>query len=422
MHFSGLSSLLKRINPQWSAWLLRIVTGGVFMASGLFKAIDPWGGLYKITDYLQAWGIGANHEMALSLASLLATFEFMMGAMLVMGAMRNFTRWLAVGFMAFMTALTLYIWIADPVEDCGCFGDAFILSNSLTFWKNVLLLGLVLLLFRVNDKVKGIYSPALQWLPMVITLLYIAGVQIVGYHIQPLVDFRPFPVGTDMAAIHTSDADNDVENMMFLYEKDGVTQTFNAGNLPDSTWTFVERITTAGTGEQAGTLLVLDDDEDVTAEVFAPEGDRFILLIPDVNRYGISRCEMANRLNRYAVSNGAQMLAIAGNGEEQLDKWKETVNASYPVYTADATDIKMLARGDAAVVFLHDGKILWKRNIYSIPPDFPDNLTTYNQVYGMAPGLTLSLVTAIWLGMLVIIAVSAYYPRLKARTCKVIQK
>ena len=345
-------------------WIIRVILGLVFAFSGFSKAVDPWGGMYKMSEYFTKWGVTVNRESVLILAGVLSGFEFVLGFLLLFGAYKKSVRWLALVFMSFMTILTLYIWIFNPVTDCGCFGEAFIISNSLTFWKNIILLVLTVLLFMYNTRVEGLLLPKLQWTLIVVASFYIIAIQIYGYHVQPMIDFRPFPVGTNMTEL----TQNEEENVIFVYEKDGFKEEFSADNLPDETWHFVERKTAS---PQKNILSVFEDEEEVSEEIFADEGIQYVLIVSDPIHYGLARSNMANSLYDYAKETGADMFAIVAIASDKTKDWIEATGAKYPVYTAEDTDLKMLARGDAAVMMVENGIIKWKSNVFALSPEFP---------------------------------------------------
>lgn len=408
-------------------WLLRLVLGATLTFSGFVKAVDPWGGLYKINDYFGAWHIDATHEGALMAACLLASFEFVLGVIIIAGLYRKTVGRVTTIFMAFMTLLTLYILIADPVEDCGCFGDAVKLSNPITFAKNVVLLFLAWMLMKFNRLAEPLIRPRLQWLALVFTTFYIFAIQIYGYHIQPLIDFRPYPVGTDMAEKVAGYADDgEDESITFVYEKDGVRQSFTADSLPGDDWTFVERQTVAPASVSVSDamLTVLDEHgDDVTDIIFgrnnnnmdmdgnlthtesstplgdteAAQDDSYLLVVSDPERYGMARSESANRLYDFAEKHGSRMMALVAVDPDRLESWRSMTGALYPAYSAEDTDLKMLARGDAAIVALKDGRITWKTNIFALPPEFPDMNDAAAFVEYQTKGTPTAMITFIWL-------------------------
>ena len=139
MKLADISCALRRHDP-WIVWTLRIVVGGVFIMSGLVKDIDLWGFVYKIEEYLTAWGIRQPRSMVVMAALGISGAEFILGAMLATGSYKRTAVWGLLAMMAVMLPLTLYIYIFSPVSDCGCFGDFWKLSNGATFLKNIIIL------------------------------------------------------------------------------------------------------------------------------------------------------------------------------------------------------------------------------------------------------------------------------------------
>ncbi|MDE5954087.1 MAG: DoxX family membrane protein, partial [Duncaniella sp.] len=143
-------------------WTVRVVIGAVFVVSGFAKSIDPWGSYYKIYEYLDVWGWDIPSALVVLAAFALGGFEFVWGCLLLLGCYRRVAVWLLLLMMAFMLPLTLYIAIADPVADCGCFGDFWIISNTATFLKNIVITQLLLYLAVFNRRVDGLFFPYVQ--------------------------------------------------------------------------------------------------------------------------------------------------------------------------------------------------------------------------------------------------------------------
>jgi len=132
----------------------RILVGITFIFSGFVKGIDPWGSAYKFTDYFNAMGLEWLTWAAFPLGLILSFAEFAIGVGLLFNTFTRFFSWLALLFMAFFLPLTLWIAIKNPVTDCGCFGDALVISNWETFYKNVVLMVLTLIIFRYRKDMK----------------------------------------------------------------------------------------------------------------------------------------------------------------------------------------------------------------------------------------------------------------------------
>ncbi len=127
--------------------IARILLGITFVFSGFVKGIDPWGSAYKFIDYFNAMGLDGLAVTAFPLGMLLALGEFLIGVGLLFAILPKLSSWGALLFMAFFTPLTLWIALKNPVSDCGCFGDALVLSNWATFYKNIVFIILAVFVF-----------------------------------------------------------------------------------------------------------------------------------------------------------------------------------------------------------------------------------------------------------------------------------
>lgn len=203
---------------------------------------------------------------------------------------------------------------------------------------------------------------------------YIFGISYAGYYFQPLIDFRSYPVGSSLLPDEEGDdaEGDDADMYAFIYEKDGVTKEFALSDLPDSTWTFVERRLLDGQQAVRGTdtFVIRDTDgEDVTSDAITPEGYELMVLVPSMKDLDISYTYYINQLYRQLPSDSVSMIGVIGGNERDMAFWKDLSMAEYPLYTADGIQVKELARGDIAAVMLRDGHIIWKRTLPSLVDD-----------------------------------------------------
>lgn len=347
-------------------WLARIVVGLTFVVSGWAKAVDPWGFIYKIEDYLTVWSIDVAREITLTGAISLSVAEFITGVLIVTGCWRRLSVMVAAGFMTVMLPLTAYIAIADPVPDCGCFGDFIIISNTATFLKNIVLSALVIYLLKYNTRVKGLYRHSLQWQTVAVSLVFVVTVSFIGYRYQPVVDFRPFKTGSVFPPASAED-DPDV---IFVYSKDGEEREYNIDNLPDSTWTFVSRIDRTTTEDNS--FAVFDGYDDVTG-LLVSDKPLLLLVVNDPGAGYLYRSRLVMQFAALIEREGGEMVAILAADADGVEKWRNLAAIDTDIFTADDTSLKMLARGDTALVYIVDGHIVWKRNIASFSPDLFDS-------------------------------------------------
>ena len=219
------------------SWVSRLLLGVTFVFSGFVKAVDPLGTTYKIQDYFAAFGsfFEQFNSVALFLAVALFTLEFVIGFNLLFNFKIKLSSILALLFMLIMTPLTLYIALEDPVKDCGCFGDAIVLSNWATFGKNIVLFVLVIVLVVTLKKHRSIWRNAVEWVGVVIALLIPISISLYSYFHLPIIDFRPYKIGTDiLKSMEVPEgAKSDVYETTFVYAKDGIEKEFTLADFPD---------------------------------------------------------------------------------------------------------------------------------------------------------------------------------------------
>ena len=360
--------------------LMRLTVGGVFLFSGFTKAVDPWGTCYKIIDYFTAMGLESWADKSLFFAVSIAALEFILGIELVVGAYRRSAPVLALVLMLVLTPITLWLAVTDAVPDCGCFGDALHLSNWATFFKNLLLVLGIVYLMLFNKSLRGIYGPAVHWVVAALSLALVLAVAYYGYFKQPLIDYRPYPVGTQLVSTTSAlsdDSEEDEDDFIFIYSKDGEEHEFTIDSLPDEEdgWEYVTRYharrphgkVIVQNGNASNNIAILDEDgNDITIDVLGGSRRSVLLLFPDLPHVGVVNSFALNELNDAALVADADVIGLTPASSNEIEQWKDISMASYPIYTMDDSELKMVARGNPAVVYLEDGKILWKRTLSSL--------------------------------------------------------
>ena len=397
--------------------LMRLTVGGVFIYSGFTKAIDPWGSCYKIIDYLSAMGLTEWTGTALFVAVALAVIEFVLGVVIAVGAYRRGSPILALILMLVMTPLTLWLAVTGVVPDCGCFGDALHLSNWATFGKNVLLLLGIIYLLAFNKSLRGVYGPAVQWVVLALSFALVISVAYYGYFTQPLIDYRPYPEGTRLVSSTAEDSDEGEDDFIFIYSKNGEEHEFTIDSLPDEEdgWEYVTRyharrprgkVIMQGSGSGNGIAITDQDGNDVTLDVLGDSRRTVLLLFPDLPHVGVVNSFALNELNDAALVSQADVIGLTPATAEEIEHWKDISMASYPIYNMDDSELKMIARGNPAVVYLEDGVIKWKRTLSSLDSEEqPMELSEMGKSYD-ADSILTNLVLAYLAAMLALVIIN----------------
>ena len=360
----------------------RTLLGLTFIFSGFVKAVDPLGTVYKIEDYLNAFG-GFFTQLvpaAPYAACALILFEFLLGVLLTFNVWTKVTSWLALAMMLVMTPLTLYLAITNPITDCGCFGDAIHLSNWATFGKNVVLLVLVAVLLWAKDHLFATWVQPINILICVLAFCLCGGLMTYSLLHLPPVDFRPYKIGNNIPELMVveipEDAPRDEYEYRFIYEKDGVQQEFTLDNYPknDSSWVFVEQTSKLiKKGYEAPEppvhdfVLTLTDEEtgdiyDMTDEILEQDSVTLAIMykIEKASRKMVAKL---NRLYEHSMETGMPFYAVTGSGEREVEIWRAETGAEYPILSCDGITLKTIVRANPGIVVLHQGTVADKYNL-----------------------------------------------------------
>ena len=328
-------------------WLLRILAGSLFIFSGFVKAIDPWGTIFKIEDYLAAFGLPLPFILMRLAVFALCAVEFTVGCFLALGCFRKSCPVFAGLIMVVMLPLSLWIAMENPVADCGCFGDAVVISNWATFWKNVALSAAIVWLLRFNISVGCLISPAFQWLAVVASGIFIVVIELVGYFYQPLIDFRDYPTGSTLFATEENTEDT-TENTTAQNPEEGED----------------------GVGNYRGIdVFDIDTGDDMTSQALVPDGKELVVMIPKISMVSPATTWKLNSLYEWAEDNDVKMIGVVSGSRIEIEQWEDLSMADYPLYLADDSAIKEVVRGNPGIVYLDNGKIVWKSTLSAIDVD-----------------------------------------------------
>ena len=351
----------------------RLLLAATFIFSGFVKANDPLGTVYKLEDYVHAMAwFTLPDTFLLGCAVILALFEFTLGVYLLFGMKRKATSAITLAFMVVMTLLTVYIAIANPVEDCGCFGDVLILSNGATLAKNIVLLGAAVLVSRYYRLQKDFLGSTAKWLIAFVSLCLIIVYAVYCIVCLPVLDFRPYKVGTNLREAVTSNQQK--FDVKIVYEKDGQTLELSAEDEdPDSTWTYVETRRTPIETQHLATadFYVADaDGEDVTEEILLADGYTLLLIIPDLMNADEGCVDKVNEVYDYAQEKGWGFYCLTSSEDQRAQAyWNDHTGAEYMYYIAEERMLKTVVRGQPGLVLLQDGVIVKKWGNYNLPDD-----------------------------------------------------
>ncbi len=312
----------------------RLVLAVAFILSGFVKAVDPLGTQYKIHDYLGALGLASvvPDFLTLSASVVQSSAEFFLGICLLFAIRRRLVSLIVMILMVVMTLLTLWLAIANPISDCGCFGDALVLTNWQTFWKNVVLLAAAVVVWRYPLDMGRIISRSNQWIVMNYSAFFIL-VIIAGRSLYtlPQFDFRPYHIGTNL--------------------REGWQRMIDGEDSPYAEF-FIEDI---------------DEGEDITEQVLNDEGYTFLLVSPHLEQADDSQLDELNRIYEYSQDHGYPFYCLTASSQRGITRWQDITGAEYPFCQTDETTLKTVIRSNPGLLLLKNGVIIRKWSHNALP-------------------------------------------------------
>lgn len=374
--------------------IARTLLALTFLFSGFVKAIDPLGTVYKIEDYLKAFGGFFTDLLPLAelAAVALIAAECVLGVCMLFNVRTQWTAWLALAFYLVMTPLTLWIALTNPVSDCGCFGDALVLTNWQTFWKNIVLLCLVIVLLCCKKAIPQLFS---NWAEICIAVIGFGlsfGLMEYTYHHLPVLDFRPYKVGNHIPTLMEipEGAEPDVYETTLIYANDeGEEREFTLENYPknDPEWTFVDQksvLVKKGYEAPIHDFEIINlQYDDITYDVLESEEPVTLVVMYDLKKTDRKQMNKVFRLYKACQDRGERCYFLTGSGEkdifefaaetgfydylesfvvdEELEDWEFIVQSTF-CYT-DPVTLKTIVRANPGMIVLQNGTIIEKHNL-----------------------------------------------------------
>lgn len=363
--------------------IARILLGVTFIFSGFVKGIDPWGSTYKFTDYFNAMGMEWLVWAAFPLGVILAFAEFAIGVAFLFNVFLRFFSWLGMLFMAFFLPLTLWVAVKNPVTDCGCFGDALVISNWETFYKNIVLTIFAIIVLIYRNDMPGILGKKPRYVLGGLAAIVYAGIVFWSYNHLPVFDFRPFKAGTNIpeAMRIPEDAPKDVYENIFFYKnkKTGEVQKFTEQNYPwqdTLNWAYENmesKLVKQGYVPPIHDFTITSAEGENVIDFFLYDKNYvFMLVAHNLEKSSRKPQEKINTLASWAMEKGMSFICLTSTLPEEAAVFKEETGAPYEFFNCDEITLKTIIRSNPGLMVIKDGTVVkhWHYNDIPTPETF----------------------------------------------------
>lgn len=407
----------------------RIVVGNLFIFSGVVKANDPLGFSYKLEEYFVEFGMNWEwlHTILVPLAAAICIAEIIMGVAVLVGWRMKEISWSLLLMIGFFTILTGASAIFEIVRSCGCFGDAIPLTPWQSFYKDLVLLVFILIIFVKRNVIKpwesnthllGIYlvsslilfflSRMLEWdmakevllflwvaiiikyvtqkpslaanVAIVMSLIYSLYVTIGATTDLPFKDFRPYAVGKNLPEqmVLPEGAIQPVYENILVYKniktgetKEYTNDTFNASKIwEDKDWEWLStdnKLIVEGDEAKITDLSISKHDgEEITDLVLAEEQALWIVCY-DMNLMNTENLKAINELSKKAQAKGLNVYGLSSASEDLKNELIKKHNLNFDFYITDGIVLKTMVRSNPGIMYMENGNVRGKWHHSNVP-------------------------------------------------------
>lgn len=370
-----MGSTKKHKGEGFILFIIRILVALVFIFSSFVKGVDVLGTAYRVEDYLEAYGWYMLVDYSMFISYLLIIVEFLLGFALMFRLQAKLTALGVLLIMAFFTVVTYFDAKYNMVPDCGCFGDAIKLDNWETFYKNIVLIVMALILFIWRKKMV-LHKP--DWVQNLILILFgglFAFFVNYNYNHLPMLDFRDWKVGNDMKS-----ANLDLAKTYVIYKNKatGEIQEYESTNYPwrDSVWMSQWEFVDQRYDDSQVTLkhhLIIQDTlgNNYNADIIENPDEQLILVVYDLDEANEKGMSLAAELFESAEEEMVSFVMLTASSPQTVKKYEEFYDINYPYYLADDIELKAMIRSNPGLFLLKNGIILnkWHYNDFPVTMD-----------------------------------------------------
>lgn len=352
-------------------FIARVFVGGLFIFSGIIKINDPVGTAIKMEEYFQVFSTDIAGfflvfvPYALPIAVFLSVLEVVLGVAVLIWYRIRLTSWILLLLIIFFTFLTFYSAYFNKVTDCGCFGDAIVLTPWESFSKDIVLLILIVLLFFNQKMFKPLLSRKVGDIVVLVFAVINTGLAIYAIQYLPYIDFRAYKVGANIPALMEPSAPL---RYRYIMKKDGELHEFDS--YPSDTTYQYEDMQIVNPEDQAkiSDYSIWNNEGDFTPESFS--GNKLFVIIYNSDLASTENMEEIQGLIN-ELEGTVETWLITASDEASFEEFRHTHQLAAPYFFGDATVLKTIIRANPGLVLLQNGVVIgkWHHNAVPDPND-----------------------------------------------------
>jgi uncharacterized membrane protein YphA (DoxX/SURF4 family) len=364
---------------KYFLWLLRIIVGVLFIFSGVVKANDPMGLVYKMDEFFEALNLTFMSHWSFLFSLGMIAFEIVCGFAVLLGYSFRFFSAMLVLLNVFFTFITGYALYTGKVKECGCFGACIKISSEATFYKDIALTVMALILWAYRKQIHGLFNRHVNTSIMILSLVFAVGIQWWDLQHLPFHDCMPYKAGYNLwqKMQPSKDYKPPVITSIFIYEKNGQKKEFTVDNYPwkDSTWKFVDRkdkVISEASGEpEIHDFILLDSNKtDQTQAILTSKGYVLFWFVREFEKADMSNIDKLKHLAAKAKELHIPFYALCSADYESANAFLQKQGLTDLTFMSlDYTASKTAMRTNPGLMLLNDGVVVNKWSYRDYPAE-----------------------------------------------------
>ena len=354
-------------------YISRLTVSLLFIISGLIKANDTIGFSYKLGEYFEVFGIEYFTSFSLIFAVSICILEILLGVMLLIGSRIKFTTWSLLLMILFFTFLTFYSAYFNKVTDCGCFGDALKLTPWQSFYKDLVLLFLILIIFKNQNKLQVYFTKKVENLINIFVLILCISFVWNTYSHLPSKDFRPYAIGENIleGMLIPEDAPQDIFEDIWYYEINGEKKQFVTEQEP---WKIEgakymnreTRLIQKGYEPPIHDFSISKDGVDITDSILSVR-KAYLVIAYNIEESDEDASKGLSDLFLACKKKGITFIAMSASSDKLIDEFCYENNMKFSYHFTDETTLKTIIRSNPGLVKVEEGTITDKWHFNDFP-------------------------------------------------------
>lgn len=382
--------------------IAKLILGITYAVAGLLKAIGINNTRLKIEEYLTSFGLDELNYISLFLAFLLVGTELFVGLSLLFDLNKRVIAKVTFLLTILMLVITAYIYIYNPINDCGCFGSVLILDNNKTFYKNILLFILAAIYCKTYSRSSFLVYTSKSMLVLTLYIFVcINCFMFYNYKYAPILDISKYRVGYNF-----NNPNNENHHLKYLFRNhNGVEYIFSNEDAPwdDFSWSFIKIVgrNNYDFSDLRLNKLVFNADSTEIAEIKDATNNLYhgmLMLIVVDNLFEINR----ENAPAYSVflhnikDLSCNVCYVTCEISDSILYALNNIPYKFDICQIDNTVIKSILNNEKIqFILLKDGVIINKWNQDNIPDNIDSNninsLLEKSSFYYLANGLLISI-------------------------------